>query len=270
MFTSGAQLTIEAGSIIEFQNNSILEVEGQFTVNGTIGNEIYFVPIDTTNTSRIKLIESNNSLINNAGFFHLKNGMYINSSNLIKIQNCRFRNAQYSIELFNCNNAQFENNVISKMTDGLVSQETNLTLNKNIIIDNTENGIKSLSAKNTLIQNNIFKNCNKNGLGINVGGYAYTATNLEIYYNDYLSNFNQIYVGRQTICTANYNNFLDEGSYIIKTSSSTSSDTLNFKENYWGTISELEIQEKILDRMDRLGQNHEGPTIDFSDFLVKK
>jgi len=215
----------------------------------------------------MRLIESDNSVFNYVNCMYVKNGIYLNSVDSIQIQHSRFRNQSTAIEFFNCSKAHVENNVISNMTDGLVSQETHLTLLKNFIINNAENGIKSLSAKNTLIKNNVIKNNKENGLGINVGGYAYTETNVDISYNDFVHNKNHIFVGRGAIAKCNYNNFVNIISLAINVSNSTSSDTLNFKNNYWDTINTYDIQNIIFDGTDRLGQPQAGPIIDFSDFF---
>jgi len=265
-FSNGSSVTIGAGSIIEFKNNSKLEINGNFKALGIDGKEIYFVADDTSNGSRIKLNRGKEIEIINVNLIYVRKGMYITNSDSVIISKSRFKNSVYAIELFNCKSASVENNVISNMTDGIVSQETHLIFYKNIIINIEENGFKSLSAKNSIIKNNVFKNCILNGFGINVGGYSYTTTNLNITMNDFLNNGQHLFIGIETFCIANNNNFLNEKKFIINTAPSIKHDTLNFQRNYWGTIDSIKIANKIIDQMDRQNQERKGVMIDFSNY----
>jgi len=263
-FAPGAQLTVGAGSILEFRNSSSLTVSDRLTLGGASGNEIYVTQRDTANFSRLNIEQGDNSQIDYAVFFNLKNGVYIKNSNNLTVKHCRFKMAKKSIEIFNGNNAQVENNVISEMNNGLITQETNLLLIKNLIVNNKENGLKSLSAKNSIVQNNIFKNNNKNGLGLNLGGYAFSETDLSIFYNDFESNETHIFLGTQSYCIANNNNFYKEKRLIVFSSSNIKRDSLNFQNNYWNYFNAQDISAKIIDRLDRIGQQNPGPVVDFT------
>jgi len=271
-FESGADLTVGPGTILEFQNNAVLETHATVNLNGALGSEIYIVPKDTANSSRMRLIESDNSVFNYVNCMYVKNGIYLNSVDSIQIQYSRFRNQSTAIEFFNCSKAHVENNVISNMTDGLLSKESNLKIIKNLITEMINYGIKSTNENDSHIKNNVFKNCNLSGIGFNISGspgsYA-QRINYEIYYNDFKENKIHIYVGRIADCIANNNNFWHADEYIVKTSGITYLDSLNFKYNYWNYFTDFEINQKILDKSDRIGEHDEGPFINFSGFRTE-
>jgi len=266
-FQNGTNLTIEAGSIIEFRNNSILEVNDQLTINGVSGNEVYFVSQDTMNTSQLRLIESNNALLNIVCFFYIKNGIYFKSSNFVVIQKCKFENAQYALDLFDCIESMISNNIINNMQNGITMQRSSVNINKNQFINISNHGVQSGGEGNLQLRYNVIKNCGNYGLMTNPFGVSGITSTIDIFNNDFVNNSNHIFVGRHADVKANYNNYIDETDYIVNTTTEDDIDTVNFKHNYWDYISPIEISNKIFDRLDRTS-GERGPIVEYSEFKL--
>ena len=75
-------------------------------------------------------------------------------------------------------------------------------------------------------------------------------------------------MGINSSVKCNYNNIFKTNNFLVYTYPSNINDTLDFKYNYWQYQNDLEIENKIMDRRDRIGQTSEGPLVDYSDYEV--
>jgi hypothetical protein len=266
VFLSGAQLVIEKETIVEFYNSSSLKLYDKLVISGEDSKEVYFVVQDTSTASGVEIFKGNSTHINYLNSFNLRNGFYLKNTTLSKIQNSRFKNGRNAIEYFNCDSGSINNCYINNTDNGIIENSSNNEY-KNIIIYNIKNvGISALNSKKSRIQYNIFKSCKKNGVGLNDQGYGYIEGFVYINSNNFSFNNNHIFLGTTCAAEVTDNNLINEIEYAVKTSKYTLGDTLNFKYNYWNTINTNQISEKIYDKLDRIGEEPEGPVVNFDEY----
>lgn len=267
-FTSNSSLNIQSGSIVECENGSSLEIYGQMTCSGESNYPILFSSKNKSDSWRLKLMQNSISTMDYCYFFTMPNGIYFNSIDTTAITHCRFQKGIYALEFFNSTKVLIQNNFISHMQDGIRTNNSHTIIEKNIISQMSDNGILSLNEKNSSWQYNVFDNCSNSGVALNPSGYAYSDTWVNIIFNDFKDNKDHIVLGQKGWCEANYNNFINELNYIIKTSAIIDIDTLDFRNNYWSYLNPYEIDQKIYDKNDMSGIPNQGCIIDYRDFLI--
>ncbi|GAB4379218.1 MAG: hypothetical protein Kow0042_28370 [Calditrichia bacterium] len=258
-------LTIGEGSIVEFKNNSELQIEGEFILNGSAKARIT-VYGGSNSSSRIQMGSNSKATFQYVNFQDFNSSLYLKGANAITIKYCRFKKGANALESVQTAYFKMENCIITDMEDGLLLNHTHSELYKNIISKITKSGILSLNEKNAVWKNNIISYCLQNGLAMNPEGYGYSDSWAEIQQNDFVKNYNHIILGNKGWCRANQNNFLDESNYILMTSAIIGIDSLNFKTNYWKYVDKNMISEKIMDGHDRIGQPNVGCFVNYSDY----
>ncbi len=267
-FLANSSLNIQSGSIIEFENGSSLEIYGHVICSGEMNNPIVFSSKKKSDSWRLKLMQNSVSDMDHCYFFSMPNGIYFNSIDTTSITNCRFQKGIYALEFFDCPKVVIQNNLISHLQDGIRTNSSHTLIQKNIFTQIDHSGIMSLNEKNSIWQYNLFDNCTNCGIAINPSGYAYSDTWVDILYNDFFNNKDHLVLGQKGWCQANYNNFINEFTYIVKTSASINIDTLDFRYNYWNYLTPLEIDQKIYDKNDMTGIPNNGCIIDYRDFKI--
>lgn len=268
VFTDAATLTIEPGVIVEFIGNNVLEIQGKFICDGYIGQEIMVISENESNSNRIKIVQSPAPILDYLIVFNLSNGFYLNGCDSLTLSNIRIRDGLYAFEIVASQGGKIKNNCITGMTEGIVEDNSENVIEKNLIHNIENDGCKLLNARNTILTNNVIQNCQSYAVGINPEGYGYTNTRVEIYRNDFKKNKSHVMVGATASCVSGENNYIDETDFIVKTSAYALGDTLNFQNNYWSYTNQIDISDKILDKNDRLGQQPEGPLVDFTNFAM--
>ena len=151
VFSNSAALTIEAGVIVEFLTNARLEVNSTINVNGSAGNEVFFVSREAGNNTTLILDQANNSNINYATFLNLEDGLLITSCNTVTVSNSRVKNGIEGINLFNSQAIEISNCVVSNQTDGIITHSSGQNrFLRNFLVNVNGNGLGSLNEDGSL------------------------------------------------------------------------------------------------------------------------
>ena len=266
LFSNNSQLNIGAGTVIEFENNSNLEIYGQLDCSGDNNNPILFSSKSQSDSWKFRLMQSSVLNMDFCYFFSVPNGIYFSSIDSASVDHCRFQDGLYAIEIFDCPKFLIQNSLVSDMEDGIKTSNSHSSIFRNVIINIADNAITSLNEMNSTWEYNLIKNCGNIGIALNPAGYAYTDTWIKLFYNDFINNKDHLVLGQYGWCMANYNNFINESNYIVYTSAIIDIDTLNFRNNYWNYITPLEIDQKIYDLNDMSGIPNVGCIVDYRDF----
>lgn len=271
IFADNAPLTIDAGTIVQFQSNSRLQISGQITVNGLPGREVQFLATQDLNNAILHLERANNSLIDNADFLNLEDGILVTSSDSVVFSNLRLKSGVEAINLFDCNAIEIHKSIFYEHTAGIISRSSNRNrFTSNIFYNLSGDGLGSLNENSSLVQNNIFERCNNYGLNINFGGSPGSLIDyfhFDVINNDFVRNVNHLRVGRKGNCVVNGNNFLSVTNFVVWSEDLNQNDTLNFQANYWLSTNNNEIAQKIFDKVDT--PTFTRPVIDFSNFAFE-
>jgi copper-binding protein NosD/polysaccharide lyase family 4-like protein len=265
-FTVGSQLTIEAGTIIEFKNDAELSVFGDFFSNGDTEKSIFIYNEKNSNRTRIFLEDCQSAVIDRTTFYNINRGVHIQTSDNSKISNSIFRNSDEGLNLWNCENIMVDQCLFTTLHNALVLKSCKSALSQNGFVNITGYGISSYDARNSFMDQSVIKNCNEVGLGLNPAGYHYNLTIFVFEKCDFINNTIHLMIGSVGNFSAKNCNFLMEQNLIAQTLTSVASDTLNFQYNYWFYKIDAEIESKILHGVDYLGTNQSARFINYSNY----
>lgn len=264
-----ADLTVGAGTIIEFRNNGKLDTNGNLDLNGIAGNQIYLVPQDTSKAAEVFVHEASNCRISHVQTNYVKNGYYIKNTANVTFDYNYIHFTNTAVELFNCLEVSFKNNMIADARLGLNISTCKADIQKNIFARIRTNGIEYFDNPGSEVTKNVFKQC-LNGFAINFGGFRTSDSQLNLSFNDFLANTNHIFMGYKVRGGANFNNFYSSTDYDVKCKGRFIADTLDFKNNFWNSNSNATISQKILDASDFDTGSTIYPFIDFVPFESTK
>ncbi|MHB2149555.1 right-handed parallel beta-helix repeat-containing protein [Calditrichota bacterium LG25] len=273
IFNKGSMLIIKPGAIVEFKNDNIsITSNGDVFIIGKENDPVYFLANDTSNINSFNIFEINKLDIKYSIFIGVNYGIYIKKTPIVNIAFSRFKNEHEAIKIFDSDSVYIHHNIISNINfSGLLTQQTQLRLEKNILYYCNRMGLESKNARNSFLKYNLFKNCYEYAISMNFEGTHYYESNLEILYCNFINNDNHIYIGDKAFCRGNFNNFFNVKNYIIRTKLRSVEDTLDFVENFWNYYDEYSIKMKIFDVHDNNSNKpFKGPIVDFDKYKKQK
>ena len=271
-FTAG--LTLEAGSIVEFQNrngkrNMDISVAGGFNVQGTEENPVYIFADDTVNSDAFTIEKTQQAQMTCAVVQQVQNGFYFKQIPTVLMRHNRLQNMQTGLTVTECDSLLIEGNFFSDFGESAIKTfDSHSRIMRNFIVKCKRIGLDSKNAKNSIVKYNVLIGHNIYGIAFNLEGYRYQSSNVKLCYNDFTNNKNHIFIGRRINGRFNNNNFYDSDQYDVFALLRYNADTLNFKENFWGTIKQFSIKEKIYDITGKVYDYFKGPIINYNDFKL--
>ncbi|GAB4335115.1 MAG: hypothetical protein Kow0037_14530 [Calditrichia bacterium] len=262
------EVNIREDTYFYFEKNSKLTLYGNIIINNFANNAYIYFQNDTYDNYSFFQIMNNESTIRleNVIFKYIKGGVYLKNIDKIKMKNCYFYKTNF--EAFNINLLEIENTTFHNSENGIYIAETRNILKNNIILGNADIGVRLSNCDSSFVRKNVIK-ANKNlGVSVNNGGYAYKVSNVYLKYNDFRDNKRHLDIGVYANVNGEFNNFLKEKELIIFTSPYVNFDTLYFNNNFWGYLELNDIEEKIIDKKDRIGQEHQGPIINLENYSL--
>ncbi|MBF0117705.1 MAG: right-handed parallel beta-helix repeat-containing protein [Desulfobacterales bacterium] len=210
-------LVIEPGTIVNFELNNVLEVDGIFHAVGTTSERISFK--GKSKTGRIKLVGAGGSTISYSEISGFDHGIYIDNS-IPVIKNNTIQLNSTGIYVYQ-GKPDIKNNIILNNSDGIYiySYVSGGTYEYNTIYKNSNCGISYNSSTNLLIKNSIIA---RNTYGIYDGGGGICSSD----YNDIWDNVTNYYnasVGTNDITTDPM--FIDELSWNFNLKSDSPAKT---------------------------------------------
>ncbi|KAA3617042.1 MAG: hypothetical protein D8M58_04400 [Calditrichaeota bacterium] len=268
IFNFGTILQVEKGSIIRFDEDCKIEIKGEILLNGTSDEPIHFISKMAENYGELSLKQTTSFMVNNTIFRDTEFGIFFSTVSNGSIEKVYFRGNKFGIGGFNSSNIDIKNCAFIECEDGVNLDKSSFSIQKNIFYHNS-NGILSQENSNTTIKNNLFEKSQIYGVSFNFGRSPGSYTHLlnhTITFNDFAGNNEHLYVGRIAKCITNNNNFYTiAGNYVV-TDGISYVDTLDFKNNYWSTIDGGILEQKIIDKNDRIGSFNEGPIVNYTEF----
>ncbi len=253
----GKTLTIEAGVEVWMSSGSTVNVEGELFANGTTENPIKFSAGSMTETPTdwegiVFASGSDNSILSYCSIENAKLPIYMEDSSP-EISHCDIVDASstyYSLRLLR-SNAHIHHSTISSNYDtehGLYLNNSSPLIEYNEIIG-MRNAMDVQSSSNPQILHNVIQN------------YTYTAFVCDGYYGDSFPviNYNTIQTNR-----GDYNTWAIRTSYYGNDPGNGAVQTIDAKDNYWGTDNPQLISGGI-DQWS--GGTSTDPFVDFSGFL---
>ncbi len=276
-------LSVEPGVVIEFKNKENttpqekikITIYGNLKINGTTDHPVYIVADDSSNYNNIEINDAATAQVTYCIARWMYNPFYLKNVPLVQVENSRFDKDKIGLAINNSDSALVKNNFITRIgIDGMQTFDTHLNLQRNTIYDCTNFGLRSKSSNNSIVKYNVLKKCKNYGIALN---FKYFTTYLDIknkiklIFNDFSSNNNHIFVGLNIMIVCNVNNFFNSENFhiVAKLNKRLKTDTLNFKNNYWGYIKNYLIETKIYDIRKNDTTKYHGPIIDYSYFKLK-
>ncbi len=271
---NSSSLYISGGSIIRFNGNYKIKVNGRLETEISEAKPIVFTTDDTSIVWG-GIYVSNNGVanINTSVVTSANSGVFIESSNLTLSKSVLLNNKSYgvsAIQIKQNNKVEISNCIFTGQPIGVNFEftDTTVSVENSIFVSNSESGIYA-TASGVRIENNFFSgnkysingysNVNSPALKIYQNNFTTSLSyhillrgqDSEIKYNDINSTSGGISLGdmylKQTTAVVNYNNLYGKR-YLLRVGSYTSNTDARF--NYWGTTSESEIRNLIFDRND--------------------
>jgi Right handed beta helix region len=268
--TGGAGVNIQNGTIFEFINSGRLKIFSDVDFTGSDNNLIYLSTRNEGENAEIVIDGAVQCSLSFVVLNNIKKGIYIKDSGQITITSLRVKNSDTAIEFFDDDQALVSEVLISNSLAGINTNSTDLTVQKSIINNITGVGIEFSDTETSTIKKNYIGQCGGEALALNKQAFFTAKVITIVVNNNFESNFNDIFIGTNTLINANSNNFLKDRNLVVKTIGRTLSDTLDFTNNYWGTDSHAAISDKILDAND-FGEDNAGrPVINFVPFATSK
>jgi nitrous oxidase accessory protein len=154
----------DQGEIIRIVSDNVT-IDGLFIVN--VGTSY------TTDYAAIRVVKSENFLIQNVILEKLFFGIYLEKSNNGKVYHNKIigdaideYNSGNGIQLWYCKNVQVEKNIVQHVRDGIYLEfSDNITINENTSTDNLRYGLHFMFSNDDVYTNNVFEN---NGAGVAV------------------------------------------------------------------------------------------------------
>ena len=266
----------ETGSTVQFKGECIIHFKGAYslTIKGGFSREsgsvIRLFADDLTSDAKWEFLSQADLTLENV--YAMGDVELRIAESKVRITNSYFRKANlYALNLSECNlslsNLLFRGNTIG-LNINKTSGENELT--GNVFFDN-EIDVEAFAADVLSVNNNMFKqsglnlnfiqvnalvehnNCEKSEKNLNVSGIC----SVDVRNNNFINNITNIYlqgISHQSYVIklkSNENNFIITTNYYIYLGSKTfAGDTLNAENNFWGTIDESIIQNKIIDKTD--------------------
>lgn len=154
----------DQGEIIRIVSDNVT-IDGLFIIN--VGTSY------TTDFAAIRVVKSENYLIQNVVLEKLFFGIYLEKSNNGRVYHNKIigdavdeYNSGNGIQLWYCKNVVVEKNIVQHVRDGIYLEfSDNITINNNTSTDNLRYGLHFMFSNDDLYTNNIFEN---NGAGVAV------------------------------------------------------------------------------------------------------
>jgi nitrous oxidase accessory protein len=174
-------IVVDKPLIIKGENYPVIDGEDQGEIIRIVSDNVtidglFIINVGTSYTSdhaAIRVVRSENFLIQNVVLEKLFFGIYIEKSNNGKIYHNKVigdaqdeYNSGNGIQLWYSKNVVVERNIIQKVRDGIYLEfSDNITINENTSINNLRYGLHFMFSNDDLYTNNIFEN---NGAGVAV------------------------------------------------------------------------------------------------------
>lgn len=154
----------DKGEILTIVSDSVT-IDGLFIMN--VGTSY------TKDYAAIRVVKSENYVIQNVVLEKLFFGIYLEKSNNGKVYNNKIIgdaveefNSGNGIQLWYCKNVEVSNNIVQKVRDGIYLEfSDNIIINNNTSSNNVRYGLHFMFSNNDVYTNNTFKN---NGAGVAV------------------------------------------------------------------------------------------------------
>lgn len=265
----GASLTIGSGSVIIFDSDAKLVVYDKVVLQGTVESPIFIFANYHENIASIVVENANNVSVSHSYFLGLEKGLYCKNIANVDINYSRFKNSENCFEFFACMNINVYNNIISDGNIGIIMNNSPGSISFNYILKCSEIGIQTVAERDKSIINNVIA-LNSNGIQVNLmNAFGVEVNKVNVSRNDFIQNNIHVKTFLNTRPSFNYNNFLTPDYKTVVTVEKASTDTLDFRYNFWDTNSVNEISEMIVDYYDRSGEI-KGDIVDYSGFLIQK
>ncbi len=265
-FDANSQLQLKGVNTFLFIRNSTVTIRGDF--NCTNNLKSYFFTNGTNTDVQLKF--ENQSQLNLKNLFLINSIEFTMSRTNAEVENCIFQNYNANGLIVNETPCRLTNVIFNNSNIGAVINESMYVLLEKSIVINNGNGIDGFDLDSLKIANNYFNNevndlilVKVNGeIGNNqfenteIGMTASDKTDINVEENNFINNNTNIFLkkvshlGNQLEIEMHMNNFINTSDYIIEMNTSTVKDSVNALNNYWGTISEYDIQNKIYDAND--------------------
>lgn len=154
----------DRGEIIRIVSDNVT-IDGLYIIN--VGTSY------TTDYAAIRVVKSENFLIQNVVLEKLFFGIYLEKSNNGKVYNNKINgdavdeyNSGNGIQLWYCNNVQVDQNIVQGARDGIYLEfSDNIVINNNVSTNNLRYGLHFMFSNDDVYTNNTFEN---NGAGVAV------------------------------------------------------------------------------------------------------
>ena len=154
----------DRGEIIRIVSDNVT-IDGLYIIN--VGTSY------TTDYAAIRVVKSENFLIQNVVLEKLFFGIYLEKSNNGKVYNNKINgdavdeyNSGNGIQLWYCHNVQVDQNIVQGVRDGIYLEfSDNVTINNNLSTNNLRYGLHFMFSNDDVYTNNTFEN---NGAGVAV------------------------------------------------------------------------------------------------------
>jgi len=154
----------DRGEIIRIVSDNVT-IDGLYIIN--VGTSY------TTDYAAIRVVKSENFLIQNVVLEKLFFGIYLEKSNNGKVYNNKINgdavdeyNSGNGIQLWYCHNVQVDQNIVQGTRDGIYLEfSDNVTINNNLSTNNLRYGLHFMFSNDDVYTNNTFEN---NGAGVAV------------------------------------------------------------------------------------------------------
>ena len=262
-------LTVEDASNCVIKENSKLTVYGNLIIRGSIANPIRIFSEGGEEWDYAEFMNNSHIILQYCIIKNGLQGIYNKTSQLI-FENNIIRNNNIGLQNFNFSDSiSIINNLFSHNSVALYNNSVNKSgIFNNIFISNKES-IRLTSNSYFDIQKNIFYN---DSLSIGINEYLLTSLSSgKIMWCHFSDNQVNILLGRNIFdFLANYNNFIEPKQYFIIADFGPKAkvDTVNFTNNYWGTLDRIEIKNRISD-IEKYPDINEGYYVNIDNFLFE-
>lgn len=268
----GKTLTIQAGTVVKFANNTMLKIKGTLNVYGTSSNRVLFTNLDPKYNYSYHMTNPVDVWWNGSGVYYQ---IYVDGvkGGKVNISYARFENSTcYSALYFDAYNIKGDENKVRDtiFNDNYAGTSGGAGYSPRVDIRRCtfEDCSSGIGGSNFMIYDSIFRD-NSYGLGNgaiayncsfyeNSIGSSYATVRFSRFYNNEIgminghSTKNSIYnntIGIQTPSYPKYNNIYNNDKYNIQQTSTYTND-INASLNWWGTTNNNTIEEKIYDIWD--------------------
>jgi hypothetical protein len=267
--TTNGTLKINPGVIINFKESSKLTIDGKLLINGTEQNKVLMTSEPLGNYAKIIFQNTCDNLLHNVIIRKIEEGTYIKGCTNIQLSNIHYSNNNVTLELFNSSDIVISDCNIVNSNIGVEASESKIVFKNNLLFENTEAGVIFLNDQISEFSYNLTEKCENYGISINPGSNKYSISATKILYNDFENNQVHIFIGVNGAPQINYNNLLNAYEYKIVASQYSPLDSIDAKYNYWIDTQSEYIDISIDDKEDHLGEEYEGPKVDYSEYSLK-